>query len=215
MNPGNGESPLTEAIPAAMVDPVVACIPSKASGSSDEALMARVQTDDRGAFQELYDRHAGGALRVARAVCRDTGRAEDAVQEGFLSIWKGRADYRSASGTFRAWSMRIVQNRAIDSVRASAARPPAQAVAETPQADLNAASTSDRVVARIEGQELLASIGRLPAAQSEVIVLSFYEQLSHAEIATQLAVPTGTVKGRMRLGLAKMRREMDTARIVS
>jgi RNA polymerase sigma-70 factor (ECF subfamily) len=186
---------------------------SKASVVSDEALMERVQADDPAAFQELYDRHAEGALRVARAVCRDAGRAEDAVQEGFLSIWKGRADYRSASGTFRAWSMRIVQNRAIDSVRATAARPPTQAVAETPQADLNAASTSDRAAARIEGQELLASLGRLPAAQSEVIMLAFYEQLTHSEIATQLAVPAGTVKGRMRLGLEKMRHEMDSSRL--
>jgi RNA polymerase sigma-70 factor (ECF subfamily) len=177
--------------------------------------MARVQGDDAVAFRSLYDRHAEGALVVARAVCRDAGRAEDAVQEGFLSIWSGRSDYRPASGSFRAWSMRIVQNRAIDSVRASAARPPAQAAVETPQADLNAASTSDRVAARIEGQELLASLGRLPAAQSQVIVLSFYGQLTHSEIAIQLAVPAGTVKGRMRLGLEKMRHEMGTSRIVT
>jgi RNA polymerase sigma-70 factor (ECF subfamily) len=182
------------------------------STESDAVLMARVQGDDTAAFRSLHDRHAGGALLVAQAVCRDAGRAEDAVQDGFLSIWKGRADYRPGSGSFRAWSMRIVQNRAIDSVRASAARPPAQAVAETPQADLNAASTSDRVAARIEGQELLASLGRLPAAQSEVIKLSFYGQMTNAEIAVQLAVPAGTVKGRMRLGLEKMRHEMGTSR---
>ncbi len=190
----------------------MASVPSpKVSAVSDEALMVRVQADDRGAFQQLYDRHAEGALFVARAVCRDTGRAEDAVQEGFLSIWKGRADYRPGAGSFRAWSMRIVQNRAIDSVRASAARPPAQAVAETPQADLNTASTSDRAVARIEGEELLASLRRLPAAQSEVIVLAFYGQLTHSEIATQLAVPPGTVKGRMRLGLEKLRHELGAS----
>lgn len=189
--------------------------PSKVSTESDEALMARVQADDRGAFQELYDRHAEGAIFVARAVCHDAGRAEDAVQEGFLSIWKGRADYRPASGTFRAWSMRIVRNRAVDSVRASAARPPAQAAEETPQADPGAASTADSVADLIESQELLLSLGRLPAAQSEVLLLSFYEQLTHSEIAIQLAVPAGTVKGRMRLGLEKMRYEMGTSRILT
>ena len=72
---------------------------------TDEVLMARVQGDDMAAFDSLYDRHAGGALFVARSVCRDIGRAEDAVQEGFFSIWQGRADYRPGTGSFRAWSM--------------------------------------------------------------------------------------------------------------
>ena len=90
---------------------------------SDEALMARAQADDTDAFALLYDRHAERALRITRAICRDPGRAEDAVQEGFLAIWRHRGNYEASIGGFRAWSMQIVKNRAIDFIRSTSTRP--------------------------------------------------------------------------------------------
>src|SRR6476619_3688320 len=93
---------------------------------SDEALMARVQQGDADAFGELYDRHALRAFRVARAICHDAGRAEDAVQDGFLAIWTSRAHFDPRFGSFKSWSTSIVRNRAIDSNRAAAVRPPMQ-----------------------------------------------------------------------------------------
>jgi DNA-directed RNA polymerase specialized sigma24 family protein len=93
---------------------------------SDGALMDRVKADDAGAFAELYDRHAARAFRVARVVYHDSGHAEDAVQEGFLSVWRQRAQFRPEAGSFQAWSMRIVHSRAIDSHRSAAARPQLQ-----------------------------------------------------------------------------------------
>lgn len=184
----------------------------KDRGQTDEALMIRAQADDTDAFAELYDRHAVLALRIARAICRDRGRAEDAVQEGFLAIWRGRAGYRPDAGSFRAWSMRIVKNRAIDSSRHVGARPPTRsgdAYDDQSQADPDAAAPQDEALARSERDELFASLRGLPDAQAEVIVLAFYGELSHSEIATQLDLPAGTVKGRMRLGLEKLRRQMD------
>lgn len=191
---------------------------TKVAAKTDEALMVRVQSDDTGAFAELYDRHAARAFLVARAVCRDPGRAEDAVQEGFLAIWKGRDNYRPEVGTFRAWSMTIVQNRAIDSLRRTAARPAEQARAldeDFSQPDLGTPSPSEEAIARSAGEEMIASLGRLPEAQAKVIVLAFYGQLSQSEIAAQLALPMGTVKGRMRLGLEKLRYEMDASKAVT
>lgn len=148
---------------------------------SDDCLMRKVRDGDRGAFAELYDRHAGRAFRVARAVCRDVDGAEDAVQAGFLAIWRSRASYREGSASFQAWAMKIVQKRAIDSARRAA-----------------------------EGERdaMLESLRLLPAAQAEVIVLAFYGELSHSEIAAQLELAPGTVKGRMRLGLEELRRAM-------
>lgn len=184
----------------------------KGKEQSDEALMLRAQANDTDAFAELYDRHGDRAFRVARAICRDDCHAEEAVQEGFLAIWRGRARYRPNAGSFRAWSMRIVKNRAIDSYRHVAARPRTQtsdADGDQSQADPNALSPQDEAVTQREREELIASLRRLPKAQAEVIVLAFYGELSHAEIATQLDLPAGTVKGRMRLGLEKLRREMD------
>jgi RNA polymerase sigma-70 factor (ECF subfamily) len=180
---------------------------------TDEVLMARAQDGDANAFGRLYDRHAERAFRIARAICRDRSRAEDAVQEGFLAIWRGRAAYRPDAGSFQAWSMRIVKNRAIDSSRHLAIRPPLQT--EDPRGDRPPTPTSttpqEEVIARSQRDELLDSLRRLPEAQAEVIVLAFYGELSHSEIAERLDLPPGTVKGRMRLGLEKLRREMDTS----
>lgn len=171
--------------------------------------MASAQADDTEAFAQLYDRHATRAFRVACAVCGDTSHAEDVVQEGFLAIWRNRASFRPETGTFQAWSMKIVKNRAIDFSRRAASRPPMQRAdwdqREPPDIDSSPVSPQDQVIARSESEALLASLGRLPKAQAEVIVLAYYGELSHTEIAAQLGLPTGTVKGRMRLGLEKLR----------
>lgn len=178
---------------------------------TDEALMVKAQSGDVDAFAALYDRHAERAFRVARAICLDSSRAEDAVQEAFLAIWRSRETFRPDGTNFRAWSMAIVRNRAIDSHRKAAARPPLQ-TAETPDerplADLDSPSPQDEAVAHGERLELLASLRRLPDAQAAVIVLAFYGELSHSEIARQLEIPAGTVKGRLRLGMQKLRTEM-------
>ena len=179
------------------------------AGESDERLMRRVQGDDTRAFEELYDRYAAPALRVARCVCHDQGRAEDAVQEGFLCLWRGRMGYRVTATSFKAWAMQIVRNRAIDSVRAEASRP---SVAEQREdrAEPAHASVDEQVLARTEAQRMQASLRRLPEAQSQVITLAFFGGLTHQEIARTLSLPPGTVKGRMRLGLAKLRRDPQT-----
>lgn len=80
---------------------------------SDVELMRRVQGDDSAAFGELYDRYADRAFRVAFSVCGDSGRAEDAVKDGFLSIWRSRATFTSSAGSFHARSMQAVRDRAL------------------------------------------------------------------------------------------------------
>jgi len=179
---------------------------------SDEALMLRAQRNDSAAFGRLYDRHAGPALAVARSVCHNPGLAEDAVQESFLSIWRGRASYRPRAGaSFRGWALETVRNRAIDSHRRrlAAKRP---RIAAEPVDDLPetaSGSALDEVIELDERKALRGLLERLPEAQAEVISLAFFGEMTHAEIAEQLELPTGTVKGRMRLGMEKLRRDMD------
>jgi len=139
--------------------------------------MARVQADDTGAFATLYDRHAERAFRVARAICGDRSSAETVVAEGFRMIWNRRSTFSAEQESFRAWSMRIIRDRAIDS----------RYLADT---------------------TLPSLLQRLPDSQAEVIVLAFYGGLSPAEIAAQLGLPPGEIKGRMRLGLEQLRREL-------
>ncbi len=175
---------------------------------SDIRLMRRVQGGEAVAFGLLYDRYATRAFRTALAVCRDPGRAEDVVQESFLYLWRNRIRFRS-SGSFCGWILLIARHRAIDSVRREATRPPL-AEAKGDLAD-PAPSVPAQVIATTESHALRAYLARLPEAQVEVIVLAFFGHMTHPEIADRLSLPAGTVKGRMRLGLEKLAREMDAA----
>jgi RNA polymerase sigma-70 factor (ECF subfamily) len=175
--------------------------------TQDEALMARVQRDDSGAFGELYDRFSPRAYGVARAVTRDGTHAEDIVQEAFLSVWRSRARYRPQYGTVGAWVMGIVRNRAIDSLRRQGRHDQRRAGEHDLEQRLAVPGESLEDVAgeRDEAARLRATLARLPAAQREVITLAYFGELSTSEIASELELPLGTVKGRMRLGLDKLR----------
>lgn len=178
---------------------------------SDDALMSRVQLDDHVAFGRLYERHSAPAFHVAQSVCHNPVLAEEAVQEGFLSIWKGRARYRLQAGaSFRGWAMETVRNRAIDSYRSRAAvkRPPISSVPLENLPEHASDSVLDEVIERSRRAELARVLKRLPVAQAEVIALAFFAGMTHGEVAAHLRLPAGTVKGRMRLGLEKLRRGM-------
>lgn len=176
---------------------------------SDETLMERVCASDAEAFAELYDRHGALAFRVARSICRDTGSAEDAVQEGFLDVWRHRGSYQAGRGSFRPWAISVVRNRAIDSLRRDAVRFRV-GFAEDREApvDMQGDGPEQDLVAGDDREKMRQIIAVLPDAQCEVITLAYYAEMSQAEIAAHLGIPVGTVKGRMRLGLEKLRRQL-------
>lgn len=172
------------------------------AAADDAALMVRVQADDCDAFGMLYDRFAIRAYGVARAVCADDSRAEDIVREAFLSVWRGRASYRPEDGSLVGWVMGIVQQRAIDALRSGNRRPADGHIDDRLAAP---GSTQDTVVEREQAARLGSTLARLPAAQRDVIILAYFGNLSTSEIARDLSLPVGTVNGRMRLGLSKLR----------
>jgi RNA polymerase sigma-70 factor (ECF subfamily) len=197
INPAWAQGPrLTEAICAAR--PV-----------GDSRLMAEAAAGSVEAFAELYDRYRGQAYRVALAVCRDAGRGQDAVQDGFLSAWKSCGSYRRQQGTVAAWLLTVVRHRAIDLMR----RDERHDVHRAGEDELKHRPAVDDVyesaIRRDASHRLHASLALLPDAQQEVISLAYYGQLSHTEIASRLRLPAGTVKGRMRLGLQKLRAEIE------
>jgi RNA polymerase sigma-70 factor (ECF subfamily) len=172
---------------------------------SDDDLMAQVSAGSAESFVDLYDRYCDRAYRVARSVCHDEGRAQEAVQDGFLAVWNSRANFRSQQGTVAAWLLTVVRYRAIDAARSNhrhAARRANedQLTGRSPDED-----PAETALKRDEAQRVRASLATLPDAQAEVITLAYYGQLTHTEIAAQLGLPRGTVKGRMRLGLQKLR----------
>ena len=176
---------------------------------SEKELMNQVSNGSVDAFEKLYDLYSDRAYRVALSVCREETQAQDAVQDAFLSIWKSRTSYREQRGTVAAWLLTAVRYRAIDLQRRdqkhATGRTHDDPVQEPPATD----NVADEAVQRTEAERLRASLARLPDAQQEVITLAYYGQLTHTEIATQLGLPAGTVKGRMRLGLEKLRASID------
>lgn len=201
------ELPMPAGISAAMasrLDPV-------SRRESDVQLMASVKAGRVESFGELYDRYCDRAYRVARATCGDADRAQDAVQEGFLSAWTGRASYRPEQGTVAAWLLTVVRHRAIDLARGHGRHACRRAGDEQLEQRPSRSDPSETVIVHDEVQRIQTSLAGLPDTQAEVITLAFYGQLSHTEIATRLGLPAGTVKGRMRLGLQKLRADLHQA----
>jgi RNA polymerase sigma-70 factor (ECF subfamily) len=178
---------------------------------SDAELMDEIIGGSADAFGELYDRYSARAFRVARSVCRDRGAAEDAVQEAFVSIFKSRTAYRSQRGTVAAWVLMVVLSRAIDVSRVHARRATRRA-SDDALADLSApGDVIDQAGARIDAGRVRTALAALPEAQREAITLAYYGELTHTEIAERLGLPFGTVKGRIRLGLNKLRLDFEPA----
>jgi RNA polymerase sigma factor (sigma-70 family) len=175
----------------------------------DAELMARVSVGSVDCFFELYDRYCDRAYRVARSVCKDDGRALEAVQDGFLAVWNSRANFHSQQGSVAAWLLTVVRYRALDAARSNHRHSSRRAdddslTARSPDED--PVETAGR---REEAERVRASLAALPDAQAEVIVLAHYGRLTDTEIAAQLGLPRGTVKDRMRLGLQRLRADLD------
>jgi len=175
----------------------------------DAHLMRRVQAGDDEAFGVLYDRFAPRAHALARAIGRDS-HADDIVQEAFLSVWRSRVAFRPELGTVLAWVMGTVRNRAIDSLRRQGRHDDRRASAEGIEQRLYAPNDLEsEMTERDEAARLRRTLARLPATQRDVITLAYFGEMTTSEIATELSLPLGTIKGRMRLGLTKLRAPID------
>jgi RNA polymerase sigma-70 factor, ECF subfamily len=179
----------------------------KAQRLADEDLMPLIAERDPEAFEVFYDRHGGAAYSLAYRIVGDRTGAEDVTQEAFLSIWRSGARYDRARGSVRAWTLGIVRNRAIDMLRKESGRSPKLAAGGKELLERHAAEelTDTEAVRRETAREVRGAIEELPDDQSRVIQLAYFGGFSHSEIAEMLNEPLGTIKGRMRLGMDKIR----------
>ena len=183
---------------------------------ADEALMQLVQRGDPRAFELVYDRHSGAAFSLAYRMVGRGNVAEDVVQEAFLSIWRSGARYERARGSVRTWVLGIVHHRAIDQLRRSSVHDKRRASDEGLEERLESGERTDNEVARREeAASIRSAMDALPADQSHVIELAYFGGFTHTEIAGILEAPVGTVKGRMRLGLEKLRNQLRTLEMPS
>jgi RNA polymerase sigma-70 factor (ECF subfamily) len=176
---------------------------------ADEDLMQLVAENDSAAFAILYDRHANVAFSLAFRMCGKRAIAEEVVQEAFLSAWRGGTRYDRTRGSVRTWVLGIVHNRAIDALRRGIVQDRGRVSEEGIEERMEAPERTDQEVGRRdEAREIRAAMEDLPPEQSRVIELAYYGGFTHTEIATMLNTPIGTVKGRMRLGLQKLRSQL-------
>lgn len=173
---------------------------------ADEELMQLVYRGNADAFEVIYDRHADAAFSLSMRMCRQRSLAEDVVQEAFLSLWRSGARYDRNRGSVRTWTLGIVHNRAIDALRRKSVRDRGIVDGEGIEERVPARERTELEFARRdEAREIRDALLQLPAEQSRVIELAYFGGMTQHEIAAMLDTPIGTVKGRMRLGLQKLR----------
>jgi len=173
---------------------------------ADEDLMTLVRDGEPRAFEVIFDRHSGPAFSLAYRMCGRRAMAEDVVQEAFMSLWRSGARYDPRRGSVRNWVLGVVHNRAIDAFRRGVVREGRnvsdEGLAERLPAD---EETATEVARRDEARQVREKLQELPAEQRQVVELAYFGGFSHTQIAEMLKLPAGTVKGRMRLALTKMR----------
>ncbi|HEX4186346.1 MAG TPA: sigma-70 family RNA polymerase sigma factor [Solirubrobacteraceae bacterium] len=168
--------------------------------------MQLVAASDADAFEVILERHADAAFSLAYRMCGRRSVAEDVTQESLLALWRSGSRYDRARGSVRTWTLGIVHNRAVDVLRSTGARERRQASDEGLAERLEAPERTDELaIGNAAARHVTGALGELPSEQRRVIELAFFGGFTHTEIASMLDTPVGTVKGRMRLGLLKLR----------
>jgi RNA polymerase sigma-70 factor (ECF subfamily) len=177
---------------------------------SDEALVALVARGDEDALAELYDRVGRVAYGIAFRVLRDERLAEDAVQEGFLNVWRTAVSFRAERAKASTWIVTLVHRRAVDLVRREERRK-ADPLDDVTAAGLidEAGSAEDQAWLGFERDRVQLALAQLPDTQREAIELAYYGGFSQSELAERLGEPLGTIKSRMFAGLARLRELLD------
>jgi RNA polymerase sigma-70 factor (ECF subfamily) len=180
----------------------------------DEDLMQLVAGGDPRAFEVVYERHCTAVFSLAYRICGVGATAEEVAQEAFLAIWRSGARYDRTRGSVRTWLLGVVHNRAIDTLRRATVHERRLAGDEHAAESVEAPERTEVEAARREeARSVRTLMDQLPAEQRRVIELAYFGGFTHEQIAQMLDAPLGTVKGRMRLGLEKLRANIGAAEI--
>lgn len=169
---------------------------------SDEALVALVARADEEALAELYDRFGRVAYGLALRIVRDPVLAEDAVQEGFLAVWRSAARFVAERAKASTWILTLIHRRAVDLVRREQPRraEPIELVPHDSGDD-----TQEEAWLRLRRTRVQEALKRLPDKQREALELAYYGGFTQSELADRLGEPLGTIKSRMFAGLSSLR----------
>jgi len=172
---------------------------------ADEDLISLVEASDSEAFATLYDRHNRPAFSLAYRMMGEGQAAEDLAQDAFLKVWRGAGSFRAARGSVRTWILSIVHNRGIDQLRSHASRRRTQDKIEASAPRSQPSEAFAETLRNSQRDQVRKALNTLPAEQLKILELAYFSGYTHVEISELLSLPLGTVKGRMRLGLKKIR----------
>ena len=178
------------------------------AANSDEELMTAICEGSEAALEELYERYHRQAFSLAYHMLRDAAAAEDILQEAFLALWRKAPSYQAQHGRVSTWLLAIVHHRALDKIRSPAYRDKqCVSLPNDPEQDLIAEQSDTWELAWHDEQRRLVSLAlaQIPVEQRQVIELAYFDGYTHTEISEKFNIPLGTVKGRMRLGLLKLK----------
>src|SRR5919108_6602628 len=169
------------------------------SDVSDGELIRLVGSGDRSAFDALYRRYARPVFGLALRRLGDRGRAEDAVQETFASVWRAAGSYRPERGPGAPWLYAVARNAITDRGRAHTEPP-----VEVPEGHSQEAGPPERAEVSWTAWRVHRALEELTPNERTVIELAYWSGLSQSEVAEYLGIPLGTVKTRTRAALARL-----------
>lgn len=165
----------------------------------EQAIEACARQDEQ-ALQQLYRQESPRMLGLLITMLGERAQAEDCLHDAFIQIWQNAGRYQRHLGGGRAWLYSIVRHRALNELRRRGRWPGADQQAVDALID-ELPGAVEQVEQRAENRRLLGCLSQVEEARRRPILLAFYRGLTHAQIATRLSVPLGTLKGRIRAGL--------------
>ena len=171
--------------------------------------MSLMDGGDAAAFAALYDRHSRAGYSLAYRMMGEKQAAEDLTQDAFLKVWRSAGGYRSERGSVRTWILSIVHNRGIDQLRSLASRRRTQDRVEQAAPRSQPSEAFAEAWRNRQREQIREALNTLPEEQLKILELAYFSGYTHVEISNLLDLPLGTVKGRMRLGLKKIREYFD------
>ena len=168
---------------------------------SDWLLLERVVQKDESALSALYDRYSGLVFSEAKRILRDTGAAEEILQDLFYQIWRTAERFDEARGSLAGWLLVAARNRAISRLRRKTGK-----IEELGENGVSLKVDLESIAAQnILLHKVRAVMGSLPEGQRQAVEFAYFEGMSHTEIAEKTGQPLGTVKTRIRSAMETLK----------
>ena len=168
-------------------------------------MLERIQQKDEAALSALYDRYSGLVYSEAKRILRDTGAAEEILQDLFYQVWRTAERFDVARGSLAGWLVVAARNRAISKLRKKSGK--AEELEENAVflgPSLESSTTQNLMLDKVR-----AVLGSLPDGQREAMEFAYFEGMSHSEIAERTGQPLGTIKTRIRSGMEALKKVLS------